>query len=494
MRFSRYFTGALIAIGVLASAPARSQEWVNATDISRIYVFGDSLSDSGAGIAVLDRVCKSALGDLVCGKKRESVELGDGFHAGRSISNGPVAAEVMARLFGKPMDPAWNIPFMRESRVGQNYALAGSKAQMQIVFSLREQISAWVAHNSGQSQDPLALHVLLIGANDLLAAIKNPSDGASVPGAIAEIQTAINTLAANGARRVLVYKFFDMSELPRYRTHADAATRTRAKQLTMEFNRGIDSLVAPAGVNILRFDLQPLWNFIEQMAFMQKTDIAQCVLPVSELLSDIKASPEAKVRMSAVYAPGCGPSLSRERLFFDDIHPSGYLHLLLGIASYDFVVESLTGRCALHTWGKEDVTALPHDFQRALMGSIYTIQNTWIGKREYFRLASNKYWYFPTSEQDNWAWHFAGNRPPSTCGTAFRSRMSNWDARHWQGKPVYVSDMAPAGRGDQFFIWNTFIGRHEYFEFLDPDKDGKYHYFPADGVGENRWWKRITLN
>src|SRR5690349_17521405 len=66
---SRMFRKSLfaLALGVAAVGP------VHATDL---IVFGDSLSDGGAGIAIANGLCREAsFGALACGKKRDSVTL-----------------------------------------------------------------------------------------------------------------------------------------------------------------------------------------------------------------------------------------------------------------------------------------------------------------------------------------------------------------------------------------------------------------------------------
>jgi len=491
------FAGTLLLAGV-----AHGQQPAVPTDISHVYVFGDSLSDDGAGIDAIDQLCRDDfLGRALCGTKRDSVRLGAGFYAGRYISSGPVAVDVMTHLLGQPpLRPAygWSVPWLHLSRVGENYALAGARAGPQLFFSLSDEVQAWVDHRRGQPGDPLALHVLLIGANDLISAIKDPNDLTSVPTAIGQIQQAINTLIGHGARRLLVYKLFDFAELPRYRLEPNAQVRARATQMTQAFNAGIDALVVPPGVTLMRFDMSPLWNFVKQQSYVQKVDFkTACVQPVSELLDQVQSSPDRNVLVSAVYLPGCDAQQFPNRLFFDDVHPSGYFHQLLGAASYDFVVETLTGRCATHTWGDDSATGAPEDGVRGLMGSVYSFQNPAVAASEDFRLtgldARSAYGPFPMNEQDSASWQFTGTQPPTVCGTAFRMRMNEWDAKLKQGAAVAAGDVQPAHRGDQFFVWNFYVGRVEYFEFLDPDNDGSYHFFPADGVSDNRWWKRITL-
>ncbi|GAB3366497.1 hypothetical protein GCM10027431_08560 [Lysobacter rhizosphaerae] len=480
----------LIILCLMACVPTHVSAQVNTTDITDIYVFGDSTSDNGAGIAHINAICKNPLLGLVaCGKARQSVSLGAAFYAGKSISDGPVAMEVMANLLGKQLRPAYENSIVGSLR-GENFALIGAKATGADIQSLSAQVASFTSQHA--QADPKALYVFFIGANDVLAAV-DKGDATLVDSAIGDIQRHMRTLADRGARRFLVYKLLDLSELPRF-AGKDAATLGRAREYSNRFNGGIDGLTVPAAT-LYRFNTPVFWGFLKQFAFTWQVNYkGGCVAEASALADQVKASQAADVVIEPRYLTGCDASGLKNRLYFDNMHLSGYANQLLGQASVDFVVEQLTGTCAAHTWGAEAPGSPP----RGLLGSIYTIYNTWIGKREYFRLAnlshgdppSPAYWYFPTNEHDNSYWQYLGNTAPtSVCGTAFRSQMNIWDARHLN-YGVSLGDFAKAKAGDKFFIYNSFINRVEYFTFLDPYGTGFYWYFPVDGASDNFWWRR----
>jgi len=422
---------ALTLLAVLVAAPVA---WANPfnnpgwgqvrPDISNVYVFGDSLSDGGAGIALVDAGCKDAtVASLVCGHKRNAVRFGKPFYQGRSLSDGPVAMDVMARLLGKSLRPGYFtglIPGV--DRPGENYAISGAHAHgtgFNVMFSLNGQIGAYERHYG--KADPKALHVLFIGANDVLNAI-DAQDPAKVDLALQEIQRGLDRLSDKGARQFLVYKLMDLGDVPKY--VAKPALRQTASAYTERFNRGIDALTAKAGV-LHRFDMQAFWNFTKQVAYGQKIDYKNaCVSPISDLFAHIKKDPAVDVTIAASYLPTCPPAQREHRVFFDELHPSGYMHQLLGIASYDFVVERLTGKCGIHAWGNDAPSdrGEPNN-RRGLPGSVYRYDNPYNGQREYLRLVNlgtdSAYWYFPINRRDNTYWQYFGTQPPRNCGTPF---------------------------------------------------------------------------
>ena len=69
-------SGLVLLVGALFATPALAQDTNAPTDINRVFVFGDSLSDGGAGITLVNLACKFAtLNDPMCGVTRDSVSL-----------------------------------------------------------------------------------------------------------------------------------------------------------------------------------------------------------------------------------------------------------------------------------------------------------------------------------------------------------------------------------------------------------------------------------
>jgi phospholipase/lecithinase/hemolysin len=128
IRRSREFAWALALPLLFLTTLASAQ--ISRPDISNIYVFGDSLSDGGAGIGLINIGCRDeAVASFLCGQQRASVRLGTPFYQGRSLADGPVAVDVMARLLGKTLRPGYYSAFIPGvDRAGENYAIAGAHA------------------------------------------------------------------------------------------------------------------------------------------------------------------------------------------------------------------------------------------------------------------------------------------------------------------------------------------------------------------------------
>ncbi|MCC8363920.1 SGNH/GDSL hydrolase family protein [Lysobacter sp. A6] len=491
-----------LALSLAAASPAHANWfWWAPVATPDLIVFGDSLSDGGAGVALADALCREpAIGALACGKRRDSVRLGAPYYEGRSFSDGPVAVDVLARLYGKTLTPGYRNPLMPSvSRVGQNYAIAGAHAHgsgFGDMVSLNGQIGAYAHHY--KIANPNTIHVILIGGNDLIAAIPH-NDKAAVTRAVDAIQSGVEKLAAMGAKRILVYKLLPMHDVPRFA--AQPALKANAAALTAQFNAGIDALrTPPGGVTLMRFDMSPMWSVVKQQTWWLRKDYKNaCATGTGDVLAHVKASPDANVVISAPWLPTCAPGNRDHRAFFDDLHPSGYLHQMLGQASYDFVYESLNGgQCAVHSWGNDTWPARGQPaVRRGLLGSVHRYDNPYNRQREYFRLVNTggdgAYWYYPIEKRDNHYWEYIGTTPPKHCGTAFRAAMNLWDARLPSGG-VATGDFTRAKRGDRFVYVNPYINQVEYFTFLDPNNNGAFWYFPIDGVSNNRWWARTKFD
>lgn len=496
--FRKWFPA--LALGFAVASPAHAQGVAPPAINPGLIVFGDSLSDGGAGIALADALCRNpAFGALGCGKRRDSVRLGAPYFAGRSFSDGPVAVDVMARLSGRTLTPGYRNPLVPGiSRVGQNYAIAGAHAfgsGAHALVSLESQIGAYAHHY--QRANPDTLHVILIGGNDLVAAIPT-NDKAAVTRAIVAIQAGVQRLASMGAKRILVYKLLPMHDVPRFA--AQPALKANAAALTAQFNAGIDALRAPTGVTLLRFDMAPMWRLVKQQTWRSGKEYkTACATGVGDLVGQVKRSRDANVVITASWLPACTPAKRDHRAFFDDLHPSGYLHQMLGQATWDFVFESLNGgQCAVHGWGNETFPARgPTALRRGLLGTVHRHDNPYSRQREYFRLvdADNDGTYrpYPTDQRANAHWEYIGARPPKHCGTAFRAAMNLWPARMPSGG-VATGDFPRAQRGERFSWFNPSIRQVEYFTFLDPQRTGAYWYFPTDGVSNNPWWWRTKFD
>ncbi len=187
----------VVSLLLLASATA------SATPITNLYVFGDSLSDSGALTFISPENCPPAP------------------YFGCRFTNGPVWAELLAADLGLSAATAYG--------GGTNYAIGGQRTDN----VLNGQVPSFMASNGGVA-DPDALYVIWAGSNDLFQNFANPTQ------AVDNIIDSILGLSALGAVDFLI------PNVP------------IANLWAFEFNSrlaiGLDALDA-GGLNVTQFDV-----------------------------------------------------------------------------------------------------------------------------------------------------------------------------------------------------------------------------------------------
>lgn len=253
---------------IVTPRPARAAE-----SYSRLYVFGDSLSDSGNFFAATG-------------------QPGPPYVGGR-FSNGPVWAEYFASLLGVP---------------ATNFAFGGARTDASNQFNppapvpgMRTQVNNYLA--STPAADPRALYVLWGGANDYLnGGQTNPA----VP--VNNLIGEVSDLAARGARNFLVVNVPDLGTLPGTSGRPVAAPLSL---LTAAHNAGLASALnglrprLPGGANLFLFDVNALFR-------EARTDPA--VFGFSNVTT-------------AYLAGGSGDP--NRYLFWDDVHPTTAAHQLI---------------------------------------------------------------------------------------------------------------------------------------------------------------------
>ena len=221
---SRFFFTILActALGSLAQA----------SSISAIYAFGDSLSDAGNAY-------------IATGGAEPAAPYKNG-----EFSNGPVWVQDLAKSLGLP-------PVTASLAGGTDYAVGGAISGNLPFASaglgdLPSQLTAFqIAHPVA---NPTGLYTLWIGSNDIAAILATSTDrGAAaldVKAVVTNIDIAIATLAGDGAKDFLVLTVPDLGKTP-----AAIATGplgvAAASFLSAELDLGIESSLAGApGVKV----------------------------------------------------------------------------------------------------------------------------------------------------------------------------------------------------------------------------------------------------
>ncbi len=198
----------LMAACVVFGGSSRTISASSSQDFEQIYVFGDSLSDTGNVFQVTG------------GAVPQSPPYGQG-----RFSNGPVWVEYLASKLGLSANPRNNFAFGgATTEITKNSDLDSTID----IPGLLGQIEDFTAVNP--SANPDALYVVWAGANDYLGGATNPA----VP--LENLSKAVQSLAAVGAQYILVANLPDLGKLPATLNSPSAGT---LNHLTREHNSGL---------------------------------------------------------------------------------------------------------------------------------------------------------------------------------------------------------------------------------------------------------------
>jgi outer membrane lipase/esterase len=298
----RWMTTATIGLAALA-ASAGAQAYSN------LYIFGDSLSDTGNIFALTGGATPAAP-----------------YFAGR-FSDGPVWAETLATSLGLPAASTASL------MGGQNFAFGGARTSGGSIPSLVAQVGGFTG--AAGLQDGGTLFVVVGGGNDMRDARSAfpTMDAAGATGRAAaavtaanNLKTTLNLLAADGARHVL------LANLP------DLGTTPEAVGL---------GLVAPSSDATAQFNAQ-LAGVISHGAGLGLTmHIVDFAGISATVRADALFNGGATYGITNVFTP-CGTFAGSIGVpcavsaFSDALHPSARSHELLGLAAAAVVPEAGT--------------------------------------------------------------------------------------------------------------------------------------------------------
>lgn len=286
--------------------------WVQAdTSYRQIFVFGDSLSDTGN--------LASVIGDFPAP-----------YYMNR-VSNGPVAVETLAAKLGLTATASLHLLGLNN---GGNYAVAGANAFGDEAIDLNTQIISFqVNHGFVAPKD--ALYVIFIGGNDVRSARDEPDLAIAeslVKAAANEVRHSIENLAQIGARSFLLVNTPNIGIIPETHLVADNSNnpdlQKRARKLSQLYRELLQDIAEQLEdenrINISEFDLFKFFNKLvkkaERYNFINTTDA--CFDPVSY--------------PDTFFHPDCaGGANANQFVFFDSIHPTARVHELAGEAFFE---------------------------------------------------------------------------------------------------------------------------------------------------------------
>jgi outer membrane lipase/esterase len=271
----------------------------SAAPFSALYVFGDSLSDTG-NLAI-------AAGGH---------PLGPVYDPHRFTNRAPVGVEILATALGLSA-----VPFLGGG--GTNFAFAGSlTGDGGLAPGLASQVGMFASTLGPSGADQNALYFVWSGGNDLLGTLTGPASALSVPnGGPQNITTALELLYGMGARNFYVPNLPNVGRTPMAIAGGPEAI-AGGTVISGLFNQELAArltefqLTRP-DTTVLQFDtyayLERLLNSAGALGFTNTT--GQCVtgpaLAWGELL------------------PGCDPE---GFVFWDGMHPTARTHELFGAA------------------------------------------------------------------------------------------------------------------------------------------------------------------
>lgn len=284
----------------------------HASDYSSVTFFGDSLTDGGYFKPVLD--------------KEES---------GQFTTN---PDNTWATPFAESLGLTSTANTIDGSRTGNNYAIGGARAGKDVqreglpVASTKTQLDNYLENNTVDSN---GLYSVWIGANDLLAVVKDlPSKDTIISEAVQDQVAVINKLHTNGAKYILAPNIPDVGLTP-YLAAAGQSLQAFGTGMSAQYNDALYEGVKSTGANVI-----PLDTF----SLLQK---------VAKNPSAYGFSNMNETACGSVSSLECGRDDIKEGaensyFFADSIHPTGRAHRM--IADYANAVVTAPGQ----------VSVLPH--------------------------------------------------------------------------------------------------------------------------------------
>ncbi|WP_066375218.1 MULTISPECIES: SGNH/GDSL hydrolase family protein [unclassified Anabaena] len=280
-----------------------------AQSFSGMYVFGDSLADTGN----IFNLTNGAVNPVT------AIPPSPPYYSGR-FSNGPIWVDYVGQQLGlQPTLVTHILPNQPLPTQGINFAMGGANSGFGNAVvpnaplpGVLQQVQGFVAGNNGQPVDPNALYAVVGGANDYLfpSSLSHPHQ----PKPYTHISQAVHTLAAAGAKNIVVFNLPDLGKLP----GASLPGRNPADltAATLEFNSNLTKDLATIRQN-------PNINLRE--------------VNVYSLVNRWRASPEkfgfsnvTDACFSVANATSC--SNPNEYLFWDPLHPSSQAHKMIAEA------------------------------------------------------------------------------------------------------------------------------------------------------------------
>jgi phospholipase/lecithinase/hemolysin len=303
-----------VATAVASAKPVAPVQAAAGAPYSAMYVFGDSLSDTG-------NVSLATLGAVPVSPP----------YADRSFTNGPNWAQDLAQQIGLP-------PLEPSLAGGTDFAYGGAETGQTPAHTvnptdLTSQYGQFLAQ--APSPQPGALYAMWIGSNDVLDIANNSSltptqQQQDIADSVNNEVAVIGGLAGHGAQNFLVLNVPDLGKTP-YEIGHGATDSQAASSLASLYDSDLATALQPLEASgALKIDLVNTYAVLDNViANPSAYGFTNVTTP---LWSGNLTSPSS----GTLQATGSAQS---QYLFFDSLHPSAQAHATLAAG----IAQGLTG-------------------------------------------------------------------------------------------------------------------------------------------------------
>jgi len=309
--FGRYI---LLSLVLLTSNYASASDGISTStnNYSNIFLFGDSLSDTG-NIATVT----GSLPLPFYNNRASNGEVGID-ELVKSLNAGTFQSTILNANYS---DHLINLA----TGTGSNYAVVGARAGGMGANDLSAQVTAFFTRYNGVAPNS-ALYIVFIGGNDVIFAsgIFDPSLAhQTIDTAVAIEKLQIQKLITAGAQHILVINVINVSLAPIITIQAATSPVPQhvlqAYNLSLYFNMQLNQSVLDLNMfnnsSIIYFDLFTAFDTI---------------LMNASLPNGFSNTTDACYNTTTyMYYAGCSANLFQDYIYFDELHPTAKVHKLL---------------------------------------------------------------------------------------------------------------------------------------------------------------------
>ncbi len=315
-------------------------------NFKNFYVLGDSLSDTGTLIGVMNEYIKTTLTPWI------KIYLSENsYYKGHSFTNGPVVVEIISKKLNIPLKPAWKFEFKNKKyeKLGNNYAIVGAttteqdytnKSLISYLFTntkigfdinilneitiLKQAKSMISQHNEEKFLNSLI--IISIGGNDILNICKilekNKIDLAKekINESINQIKKTLYLLEKKKPRKVLILNCSDITKIPKFIQNYKKI-KNKVQELINEYNKSLEKIISKKTNN---------FQLINLFKITQKLLLESISLNKNTTHACVSHSKIPKIKLDSVTfftkKNDINDKNNENYFFWDNIHPSNWVH------------------------------------------------------------------------------------------------------------------------------------------------------------------------